>query len=256
MNRMFKIVIKSVDFYVGKLKANTFFGAFCCAYKDAYGEDDLVHFLHKLSDGDNELTFSSAFKAGYVAQRIDRGSDLLVKIDTIGSEKEEVTSSIPSSNIYAKSKLGQTNEVFAVERSFEENSLEVYVVTSLSKEVIRNIMSLAVQNGLAGRKSTGNGMFELVKIEEVEFDTNNKNGFVALGDFIPDSETPITCDIQTTLRVAVNTQGRKQKDLLLLKEGSVFMETKELRLTYGKIIHDSESNSYINCKTIAFPIRL
>lgn len=259
MVNLFKATIKAKTAYVGKLGSNTFFGAFCCAYKNIYGEDDLVHLLRQIYNGEQELTFSSAFKKGYIPQRLDKLADsernMLVKKITIGTEKEEVISGADKTVTSVKSKLSEESETFSVVQKYAEDELEVYIATSLSKSLVEKVMKVVVANGLGARKSTGNGYFTLESLEEETFEYN-KNGFIALSEFIPDETTPTICKIDTTLRRSVNTRGDKQKDLLLLIAGSVFLETNEVKPAYGKVIYDENSKTYINCKTIAFPVKM
>lgn len=256
MLNTYRIRIKSNSTYVGRLKSNTFFGAFCCAFKSLYGEDDLVHLLHQISRGEQDLTFSHAFKSGYLPQRMDKGTNLLVSLSTFGNECEEIISSIPKKITVAKACTREETKVYTIEQSIEDYSLDVYVATTLSKNKVKQVFDLALSTGIGSRKSTGNGIFRLLDMNEVAFSTEGCNGFIVLGDFIPDSETPTDCIVDIEIRDAITTSNKKQTSLMMFKCGSLFKGVKDFKQTYGQVIYDESSNSYINCKTIAYPVAI
>lgn len=245
---------------VGKVGSNTLFGAACCAYGDIYGEAELLELLHGIKNNTEELTFSSIYKSGYIIQRMDKVKDenynKLVKVDDIEA-KEETISSIPNETVNIKSSISEKGSiVYPVMQFMVDGDLEAYVYTTFDKEKLSKVLKLAFETGLGAKKSLGNGRFKLKELTEVSFDSTDKNGFVALSDFIPDRETPTTCYTRPVIRRAYTTLGNRQNDLLLLSEGSVFIEQSKLKTTYGIVVYDEASKTYINCKTIAYPIKV
>lgn len=253
---LYKIQFKALTPYVGTLASNTFFGAFCNAYKDIYSENKLVELLEQLKDNKAELTFSDSFKSGYIPLRTDRGNNKLIRIDTIGTEKEDIILSITDNEVRLNSKIGDNNnEVFEVTRRNLNGTADVYLVSSLEYDKLRKTIELAFSKGLGGRKSIGNGILELMSMDEYAFDICSKNGFLVLGNIVPDSSLTLDTEFIPVIRKGITVGGKVQKPVLMFKTGSVFKNICKT-LTCGTVIYDENSNSYINGKAICFPIEV
>lgn len=254
--KLYRIQFKALTPYVGNLAGNTFFGAFCCAYKDIYGEDKLVGLLKQLKDNKAELTFSDSFKTGYVPLEINKGDNKLIRLDTVGTEAEDIISSIQDNEVGVHAKIGNdNNELFEVRRTILEGVSDVYLASTLDLEVIKTCFEVAFRKGLGARKSTGNGILDIVDINEYQFDVVNKTGFLVLSNVIPNNELTLDISFRPVIRNGINIEGKKQKSLLMFKTGSVFKSICKT-LTCGTVIYDKGSNSYINGKAICFPIEV
>lgn len=254
--KLYRIQFKALTPYVGNLTNNTFFGAFCCAYKDIYGEDKLVELLKQLKENKEEVTFSDSFKHGYIPLEINRGDNKLIKFDTIGTETEDIISSVQDEDIRVRAKIGnENNELFEVCRTVLEGTADVYLASTLEFSTIEQCLELAFKKGLGARKSTGNGILDIVDIIEYQFDVVEKTGFLVLSNVVPDSSLTTDVSFKPFIRNGVSINGKKQKSLLMLKTGSVFRSICKT-LTCGTIVYDKNSNSYINGKAICFPIKV
>jgi CRISPR-associated protein Csm4 len=133
----------------------------------------------------------------------------------------------------------------------------------LDLDRVINLFEFLSKTGFGKKKSSGKGQFELLDFKSVSLpNASSPNGFVALSNFVPNSGDPTDGYYEIVLKYgklggefAYTMSGPWKKPLRMLRAGSVFKLTGELKDFYGKMV----SNIYPPLNTVrqyayAFPL--
>lgn len=239
---VYKIEVKPNSSFIGRIKANTLFGAFCYAYSTIVDEKAFKNELEN-------IVFSDMFYKDNLPIKIVDGE---VKYKSSkGVVKNETHNIIDRQNGKVQSNNGLYNE----QATFTKSNMIFFMSTSINKHMLDTIIMLMLLRGLGARKSTGKGSFDLVSITEVELDYSKDKKVIALSDFIPDEDTSTNIEeVKIVCREGITLDGKLQKPLYMLSVGSVFVKENHQREICGQLVYDKETDTYINAKTILYPV--
>lgn len=228
--KLFRLKIKPLSTLKGNISSNTFFGAFCQAYKMVHDEDELRIFLECLLDNSEELTFSNPLTPDTttVMQRLTKVQNSHCRVDRESNGNNELRTSVGS-----------------VVKSFD-----ILVYTTLSEKDIRKLCDIVELLGIGAKRSVGSGDIKITDIIQEEL-PKHSNQMVILSDMIPDKETPVHGNFEFITRTGITLNGVEQATLIQIKAGSTFINNKVDKIVYGQIVYDKQSDTFINCKAIA-----
>ena len=230
MRNLFRLKIQSKSTLRGNIKANTFFGVFCQAYKMVHDEDELRIFLECLADNSEEMTFSNMLKPG-----------TLELLDT--------PKSTPRPHCMVSRVMNGNNDLYITEDKIVRQ-FDVMLYTSLSKKGVQKLADIVELLGIGANRSVGTGNIKILGIEE-ETLPEHTNQMTILSDIVPDEETPVHGQFEFMTRHGVTMGGNKQSSIIQIKAGSIFANNKVDKVTYGRVLYDEPSDTFINCKGIA-----
>lgn len=146
---------------------------------------------------------------------------------------------------------------------YPESLLTVYYkIKEGWEEKCEKVLRLAFNMGIGADKSSGKGIFNIVKTEEFENFSipSDANGFVVLSNYIPAADDPVNGYYKTMVKYGkldreyAATEKPFKKPLLMITEGSVFYDM-NVRPFYGRVVQGiSNYNSRIIHNGIAFVI--
>ena len=232
---LYRVLIKQKTEVIGKVTANTLFGAFLTAYSSLYDIDN---------DMINDITLSDLFAENVLPTGVQNNCTTYSKNlheNEIGINRTLIARDNSDNNVI-------TN-VFGHRYDMNEFyiSSELLDIKELEKVII-----LMLEFGIGKWRNVGKGQYEFISIDEYIPKTDKVN-FVALSNFIPDetlNESEIT-SIGYTIRDAVATNGLKQTTTAMLLTGTSFKTMKQL---VGKHVYDKISNTYIHGKAIVIGV--
>lgn len=144
-----------------------------------------------------------------------------------------------------------------------EKTFDVYILSELNRELIEQVLLLMFELGIGADKSTGKGCFKLQSFnrEMKLYSVEGANGYVAISNFIPDSDDPVDGWYKTFVKYGKLDReyaaGRFpfKKPLLYIQAGAIF-KANDVKLYYGKLMIDvsAVSGVIVNACTIALPI--
>lgn len=239
---IYRVEVKPNSSFIGTIKSNTLFGTFCYTYSNMVDENT---FKKELED----IVFSDIFYKDGLPIKIKNGVVKYAK--NSGVNKNEVHNIIDRNT----NKTQEQNGLFNEQVTFSKSNMEFYVSTQLLKKELELIIGMMLLRGLGAKKNKGKGSFDLVSITEVQFDYSKTDKVIALSNFIPDSDTPIDIEeIKIVCRDGITCDGKLQKPLYMLSVGSIFKGWDIKKEVCGTLMYDKNSDSYVNAKTIMYPI--
>lgn len=240
---VYKIELKPNSSFIGRIKSNTLFGAFCYAYNGFVDEETFKKQME-------EVVFSDLFYKNGLPKKIVHGEV------EYGSTKNGVMKNEVHNLVDRDSKTVKGSEgLYSIQSTFSKSNMIFFMYTSLDKTEIDKVLRVMLLRGLGAKKSTGKGSFDLVSINEIELDYTKEKKVIALSDFIPDEKTSTNIEeVKIVCREGITLDGKIQKPLYLLSVGSVFVKDNNQRETCGKLIYDTNTDTYINAKTIMYPV--
>lgn len=242
---VYKITVKPNSSFIGDIKANTLFGAFCYTYSNIV--DDKI-FKEEL----DKVVFSDMFYENSLPEKIKNGE---VKYKPLKNGVKVVKPEMHNIIDRGTGRTSNNGGLHNTQVTFSKSNMIFFMSTSLDKEELENIMKMMLLRGLGARKSTGKGSFSLVSISKVDLDYTKDKKVVALSDFVPDDETSTNIEeVKIVCREGITLNGEIQKPIYMLSVGSVFVKENNQRETCGKLLYDKETNTYINAKTILYPV--
>lgn len=160
-------------------------------------------------------------------------------------------------------KTGEAGNLFEEDEFFvgAEDSYDVYILSSLDAEVLKNTIKLMCFLGIGKNKSVGKGAFQLLQFCEEHFDKAKSNAFMALSNFVPAKNDPIVGRYKTLVKYGkldreyASGEIPFKKPILFFQAGAVFMD-EEVRPFYGRCIKNISAidNVVTNAYTIAVPM--
>ena len=207
----------------GNISSNTIFGLFCEAYRIRNSEDELEILLDMLENNEEELVFSNPLIVG-TFELIDRVKNYQSVHALIGRDTNK-------------------KDVYSVTEKMYSN-FDVLCYTSLNiSELIETVKIL----GIGARKSVGSGQILSIEVKE-QSDIKLGNTGIMLSDAIPSEDTPTNGIFEYITRYGVTRDGISQNIYIMLKAGSKLY--KPNNIITGSIIKDSNTNTYVNGKSI------
>lgn len=214
---MYRLHFEMNSAITGNLKANTFFGLFCNAYKDINGNDELEELLDKLYKKECYLVFSNPLQVG----------------TTNFLEYKRVQSYHSSIN---RDTLTAQN-LYTVDNKCIDN-FDVLVYTDLDIEKYLDEMKIL---DIGARKNKGCGNIKSISI--VKEDNSDKKIKKVLSDFIPDKDTPKLVKADYYVRRGVTIDNKVQKPMIIFKAGVNLQTDKNI---IGRIVKDEGTGTYFN----------
>lgn len=242
---LYRVIVNPTSSFIGDIRANTLFGAFCTVYSSMVSDEDFDRTL-------KNVTFSNLFLNGELPVGVENGNTVYntakVNVKTVDNIHSKIDRNTGKASM-------DTNGTYKEEVKFTDSDMVFYIDTDMEKSVVNEVVNRMLKRGLGKRRNVGKGQFELKALTEAYLDYRECNEVVALSDFIPDETTPTDIsEIGITFRNGVKEDGTAQNSLCLLKTGTKFKYKKGLKMVTGKLIYDNQSDSYVNAKTILYPL--
>ncbi len=164
-------------------------------------------------------------------------------------------------------KSKQSGNLFASNESFlkPEDSLDVYILTSLDEEILQRTLSLMLELGIGADKSVGKGSFALLSLEEEKdlLSAEDANAYMALSNFIPAADDPTDGAYRTLVKYGrldreyAAGEYPFKKPLLFIQAGAMF-RTEKVCVYYGSMVENIaiRSGVVVNACTIAVPVHI
>lgn len=136
------------------------------------------------------------------------------------------------------------SNLFEIEEMYERSNFDIYIYSTLDKNVLTLTLEQMFRNGIGAQRSVGKGAFSLIKKPEVftGFDLPNiTNAFIALSNFIPRKADPTDGVYQMFVKypkvsyISSDQDSPFKKPLIFMKAGSCFF-TQESRPFYGSCV--------------------
>lgn len=240
---LYKVVLKPESPYMGEIRANSLFGAFCTVYSSMVSDKPLLRAI-------NDITFSDLFIEDCMPVGVENGETKFnIPKDVIINEDEihNTISRDKSKNI--------ENGTHILEVKYSNKNMVFYVdVDCISYEVLTLVIELMLKKGLGKKISSGKGQFSLVSITEEKFNYTDCKEVIALSDFIPSDKTSTEyIQLGVKSRNGITTDGRLQMDIKLISAGSKFKYKNGMELITGRVIKDKYTDTYVNGRTILMP---
>ncbi len=277
---LYKIVIKPVNSFCSPLQSDTFFGAFCWNYLYRYGQQALQELLDRTRKGEPDIIFSNAFPAGRLPVPLGING-FWEKTELLHTKQERVLSrrfdiSLAEFNraingkleLFAKDReegqemtavswrnmvnrktglvdnLDGAGGLFEAEETYSTRAYDVYMYSTLEKNVLKDTVRDMFRFGIGARRSAGKGIFHIESGPE-EFNgfqvPKRPNGFVALSNFIPQRKDPtegwyrIFVKYPKVSGISSEEDSPFKKPLIFLEAGSVFYD-QPVRAFYGSCV--------------------
>lgn len=141
-------------------------------------------------------------------------------------------------------KIGENSNLFEVEETFSKGDFDIYIYSTLEKDVLNHTLRDMFRFGIGAQRSVGKGIFhisnELELFEGFKI-PENANAFVALSNFIPRREDPTEGYYKTFVKypkiscLSSESDSPFKKPLIFLKAGSVFFD-QSVRNFYGSCV--------------------
>lgn len=141
-------------------------------------------------------------------------------------------------------KIGENSNLFEVEEVFLKGDFDIYIYSTLEKDVLNHTLKDMFRFGIGAQRSVGKGIFQISKELEL-FDgfkiPQNPNAFVALSNFIPRKEDPTEGYYKTFVKypkisyLSSENDSSFKKPLIFFKAGSVFFD-QPIRNFYGSCV--------------------
>ena len=231
---LYRVSVEQETATIGKVTANTLFGAFLTAYSSFYKIDkDMI----------DDITLSDMFIEDSLPKGVVNNNTIYTKNKR---DKEiEVTRSLISRDLETNNVVNSTLGHFSKNNEFYVNS------ELLDKNKLEKIIKLMLDIGIGKWRNVGKGRYKLRSIEEYIPKTDSKT-FVALSNFIPnDNDMNDIDNVGYTIRNAFATNGKKQKPTAMLLAGTTFKTVKQI---VGKHVFDEDSKTYIHGKSIVIGV--
>ncbi len=163
------------------------------------------------------------------------------------------------------------SNLFEIEETFSIQEYDIYIYSTLEKEVLECTVREMLRFGIGAQRSVGKGIFDISSKLEVfnGFKLPEKpNGFIALSNFIPHKEDPIKGYYKTFVKypkisyISSEEDSPFKKPLIFLKAGSVFFN-ESIKKFYGSCIQNIgleddriSDKIVIGAHTIAIPCNI
>lgn len=125
------------------------------------------------------------------------------------------------------------SHLFEVEEIYSKGNFDIYIYSTLEKEVLNCTLKEMFRSGIGAQRSVGKGAFK-ISDELILFDgfkiPEKQNAFVALSNFIPGKEDPTEGYYEAFVKYPkvsqISSEGDSpfKKPLIFLKAGSVFYD--------------------------------
>ena len=155
--------------------------------------------------------------------------------------------------------------LFVTSEFFVEDgkTFDLYILSELDKDCIRQVLTLMFELGIGADKSTGKGCFELLEfvVEKELCFLEGANAYMAISNFIPASNDPVNGWYKTFVkngkldREYAAGQFPFKKPLMYIQSGAVF-KTEDIKSYYGTFMEDIAviNGVVVNACTIAIPM--
>lgn len=152
--------------------------------------------------------------------------------DSINMELKTVSwRNMVSREAYTVESMDEKGSLFEVEETYTLASYDIYIYSTLERNVLDCTLKQMFQAGIGAQRSVGKGIFEISEGLK-EFDgfkiPENPNGFVALSNFVPKKEDPTNGYYRTFLKypkvsyISDEDDPPFKKPLIFLEAGSTF----------------------------------
>lgn len=161
--------------------------------------------------------------------------------------------------------IGEGGNLFVTSEFFIEDgkTFDLYILSELDQDKIEQVLILMFELGIGADKSTGKGCFELLEfvVEKELCSIEGANGYMALSNFIPNSNDPIKGWYKTFVKYGkmdreyAAGQFPFKKPLIYIQAGALF-RTEEIQPYYGTFMKNISAISgvVVNACTIAIPM--
>lgn len=165
--------------------------------------------------------------------------------DSISTELKRVSwRNMVDREAYNVGSVEGKESLFEVEETYSMGNYDIYIYSTLERNVLDCILKEMFQAGIGAQRSVGKGAFEILGGVE-PFDGFNipkkANGFVALSNFIPRKEDPTEGYYRILLKyprvsyISSDEDSPFKKPLIFLEAGSVFYD-QPIKAFYGSCI--------------------
>lgn len=242
---LYRVIVNPTSSFVGNIRANTLFGAFCHVYSSMVSDEDFNRALQN-------VTFSNLFFDGALPIGVNNGNTVFTK------NKDRVKHVCDCHNIISRNGSAKSSEgTYTEEVKFTDADMVFYMDTDISKDKITYIIEQMLKRGLGKRRNVGKGQFSLKEVSEVYLNYDTCKEVVALSEFIPSETTPTDfSEIGIIFRNGIKEDGQVQQSLCMLKTGTKFRYKTGLEVITGQLVYDEHSDSYVNARTILYPLEV